>query len=484
MRSLDLPDIQGVILRLYRMPVIRYVLLKVNDAAAARSVLGRLAAGSDTDGLRVTAADEWQVATPGPLDDLKASPRSTPDYCLNVGITWAGLDALGVTKRIPAIPSGSFTAFVDGAAARAQSVGDSGPNGPESWIGGFGSGDDQVMMTLFTTEPDQLQTYSARLTALLKAGNAFDELWHQDGGAIKFEERDGQQVPVPMVHFGYRDAITATPPILGGPEPVPADHQQPCEPWLFVLADDADNYELPEPLELWRNGSFGVFKMVEQDVAGFEDFLQSNKDRIDPELLAAKLMGRWRNGVPLELSPDTDTPAAGLTDEQLNDFEYVNADRSGDPRGTSSPVGAHIRRVNPRGQPVAGQGTPGGSNNTHRLIRRGIPYGPWYDPAAAPDGIERGLLGYFINTYIENQYEFVTRQWAGSGQFAGRVRLNPRSKDPVIGMNDPADSVFDIPQSSGPPLKITGFNRFTTTRGVAYCFLPSMTALQWISSIR
>jgi deferrochelatase/peroxidase EfeB len=484
MARLDLPDIQGVVLRLYRMPVIRYLLLRVNDAAAARSVLGRLATASDTDGLRITTADEWRVATPGPLDEPKASPPAGPDYCLNVGITWAGLDALGVTGRIPAIPNGPFTAFVEGAAARAPNAGDTGANGPESWVGGFGSGADHVMVTIYTASPDQRDAYSARLTAALTAGNAFEELWHQDGGAIKFEEHDGQMVPLPVVHFGYRDGMTATPPIVGGPEPVPADHQQPCEPWLFVLADDAGNYQLPHPAEFWRNGSFGVFKLLEQDVAGFEDFLQSNKGRIDPELLAAKVMGRWRNGVPLALSPESATPAAGLTEEQLNDFEYVNADRSGDPRGTACPVGAHIRRVNPRGQPVAGQGTPGGSNNTHRLIRRGIPYGPWYDPAAPDDGIERGLLGYFINTYIENQYEFVTRQWTGSGEFAGRVRLDPKSKDPLIGMNDPADSVFDIPQPSGPPLKLTGFTRFTTTRAVAYCFLPSMTALHWISSIR
>ena len=64
-----------------------------------------------------------------------------------------------------------------------------------------------------------------------------------------------------------------------------------------------------EPRELGLNGSFAVFKKVETDVVGFEDFLQANKDKIDPELLAAKMCGRWRNGVPLALSPDTDSPA-------------------------------------------------------------------------------------------------------------------------------------------------------------------------------
>jgi len=98
--------------------------------------------------------------------------------------------------------------------------------------------------------------------------------------------------------------------------------------------------------------------MIMTDVVGFENFLQSNKDKIDPELLAAKICGRWRNGVPLALSPDTDNPPAGLHLKQMNDYEYVNADGSGDLKGLRCPVGAHMRRINPRGQPVTGRMHP------------------------------------------------------------------------------------------------------------------------------
>ena len=185
--------------------------------------------------------------------------------------------------------------------------------------------------------------------------------------------------PTSKVHFGYTDAIT-TPTIRGGPESYQPDHQEPCEPWLFVLREDAANYVVPEPRELGLNGSFAVFKKVETDVVAFEDFLQSNKEKIDPELLAAKMCGRWRNGVPLALSPDTDSPAGGISPQELNDFGYVNADGSGDPKGIRCPVGSHIRRVDPRDSPIAGQGRPGGSNNSHRVVRRGLPYGPTYDP--------------------------------------------------------------------------------------------------------
>jgi deferrochelatase/peroxidase EfeB len=297
------------------------------------------------------------------------------------------------------------------------------------------------------------------------------------------EIQNGRPVPVPKVHFGYTDGMTITPSISGGPELSRHDHREPCEPWIFVLRDDAENYYVPEPKELGRNGSFAVFKMMRQDVVGFENLLQTNKDRIDPELLAAKICGRWRNGVPLSISPDTDSPEGGVQPELLNDFEYVNSDGTGDPRGLRCPIGAHIRRMNPRGQPVKGQGRPGGSNNTHRLIRRGLPYGPIYVPGQLDDGIERGLLGYFICSNIENQYEFVLKEWAEDAAFVGPIRLNPNSKDPIIGMNDPAQSVFEIPQAGGPPLRITGFSAFVTTRAVAYCFLPSVTALKLIANL-
>ena len=192
---------------------------------------------------------------------------------------------------------------------------------------------------------------------------------------------DGKPTPVPKVHFGYTDGLTVTPRIKGGPEPVPPDHQEPCEPWLFVLSDDADNYQLPSPPALWRNGSFGVFKMIEQDVVGFENFLQSNKDRIDPELLAAKLCGRWRNGVPLALSPDTDSPPGESRAEELNDFEYVNSDGSGDPAGCVVRSGrTSVAAIREASRSPARE-IPGGSNNSHRLIRRGMPYGPTYDPS-------------------------------------------------------------------------------------------------------
>jgi deferrochelatase/peroxidase EfeB len=481
--TLDLADIQGFILRGYRMPMVRHFLLAVGVSAEARKILGRLVCGNESDAPQITTAEDWQVGfEPGPGDNPAKAPRCKPDYCLNMGITWPGMIALEIKDRVPTISFKSFGAFTAGAAERAKLVGDTGPSGPQNWIGNFGKGHDHVLVTLHALSPEAMTTYSDRLTALFAEGDAFREIWRQDGMAL-MEMKDGQPVPTFKVHFGYTDGISMT-TIRGGPEKYPLDHQKPCEPWLFVLRDEAENYFVPEPRELGLNGSFAVFKMIMTDVVGFENFLQSNKDKIDPELLAAKMCGRWRNGVPLALSPDTDSPAGGIPSEQMNNYEYVNADGSGDPKGLRCPVGAHMRRINPRGQPVTGQGEPGGSNNTHRLIRRGLPYGPIYDPTQPYDGIERGLLGYFINSSIENQYEFVLGQWVNDAEFAGAVRLPPKAKDPMIGTQDPTDSIFVIPRANGvPPIKITGLSSFTSTRAAAYCFLPSITAIKFISKL-
>ena len=249
---------------------------------------------------------------------------------------------------MPDLSFESFGAFIEGAAQRAELVGDTGPGSPENWVGGFGTGQDHALVTLHAISPEAMEDYSDRLCAWFADGDAFREIWRQDGMAL-MEMRSGRPVPTAKVHFGYTDGIS-TPTIRGGPEQYLPDRQQPCEPWLFVLRDDAVNYVVPEPRQLGLNGSFGVFKKVQTDVVAFEDFLESNADKIDPELLAAKICGRWRNGVPLALSADTDNPAGRIAPGELNDFQYVEADGSGDPKGINCPVGAHIRRVNPRGR--------------------------------------------------------------------------------------------------------------------------------------
>src|SRR5216683_7346555 len=138
--TLDLGDIQGFILRGYRMPMVRHFLLTVGVPAEARKTLGRLVSGDESDAPQITTAEDWHVGfEPGPRDNPADVPLRKPDYCLNLGITWPGLIALEIRDRAPTLSFKSFAAFVAGAAERANLVGDTGESDPRYWIGGFGA---------------------------------------------------------------------------------------------------------------------------------------------------------------------------------------------------------------------------------------------------------------------------------------------------------------------------------------------------------
>jgi deferrochelatase/peroxidase EfeB len=129
----------------------------------------------------------------------------------------------------------------------------------------------------------------------------------------------------------------------------------------------------------------------------------------------------------------------------------------------------------PRGSRIAGNG-----GHRHRIIRRGIPYGPPYDPARPRDGHARGLLGLFIGASLADQFEFVMAHWANDGTFAPGLG---RTSDPLCGAHAPGPGRFSIPEPGGPVI-LDGLSRFVTTRGGAYCFLPSVTALRYLADLR
>src|SRR5260370_15880330 len=165
--ALDLADIQGLILRGYRMPMVRHFLLSVGTAKEARKILGRLISGDESDAPQITTADDWHVGfAPGPRDNPSDPARHKPDYCLNVGITWPGLIALEIKERVPNVSFKSFCSFLAGAAERAVLVGDTGASAPQNWVGSFGKGCDHVLVTLHAISSQPMTSYSDRLSAL------------------------------------------------------------------------------------------------------------------------------------------------------------------------------------------------------------------------------------------------------------------------------------------------------------------------------
>jgi deferrochelatase/peroxidase EfeB len=448
MATLPLDEIQGVVLRGYTLDAVRHFVLRVTDAAGGRRFIGAITP-------RITTSAEW---------------TTRPASCLNIGLTAEGLQALA----IPAASLASFPQeFKEGAAARAAVVGDTGTSAPPAWKLGLGAPGVHAILSLYAADATVLEGESAALRALMKSS----------GGVAETGCQDGHKLPDDRIHFNYKDGI-AQPNIDGGPERL-ADMQPLAPPGEFLLGYPSQykqfSYDVPQPDVLGRNGSFAAFRILEQDCHAFATFIdaQAASLGISSDLMQAKFCGRWPNGVPLALSPDTDTPATPIAPDQINNFDYVTTPENpsvvNDAKGLRCPVGAHIRRNNPRSQPVIG----GSDGHNHRIVRRGMPYGPPFDPAHPNDGAERGLVGLFIGVSIENQFEFLMSQWVNDGVFTAGLG---GTKDPILGDSTAADSKFTLPMADGKK-QITGFGRFVTTRGGAYCFLPSIPALKYLGSL-
>jgi Dyp-type peroxidase family len=462
--TVDYDDIQGTILQGYRVDHARHFVLQVIDAAGARAFLGSLV--DPSSGMpQITTAARWTVK---------------PTSFLNLGITATGLAELGQpTSGFPA----SFTLGAT-SATTATLVGDVGDSAPANWVDGLADGANvHVILSLWVhRDVDVLEQVSATLRSAF--AGALTELAAQDATAL----------PANKVHFGYTDNISQ-PTVAGAPpskHPRPDD--QPIAPtgeFLLGYPNQNDSVYRVTPESLSKNSSFGVFRLLEQDVAGFDAWLTADAPQagIDVEMLAAKVCGRWRNGVPLVLSPTTATPQPPLRPEEINDYTYVPADTY----GYSCPVGAHMRRCNPRNEQVIAGGS------LHRIIRRAMPYGPPYDPAQ-PDDVARGLVGWFINADISNQFELIMSQWVNGSTFvmsppppppppspAPNPVNNISGQDVILGINDPAASSFTLSTAASGTTpfsnqKLTGFGPFVTTRGGAYCYLPSINALKVISA--
>src|SRR5262249_575625 len=155
---------------------------------------------------------------------------------------------------------------------------------------------------------------------------------------------------------------------------------RPIKAGEFVLgyaAEDGVPLAMPAPDSLGRNGTFAGLRKYQARVGAFNRFLQKNAATDEErELLAAKLVGRWRSGAPLEVAAEHDDPALGADPRRNDDFSYAN-----DPKGLNVPLGAHARRMNPRDSQLA-QLT---DVNLHRIIRRSTTFGLPYDAGATSE---------------------------------------------------------------------------------------------------
>jgi hypothetical protein len=198
--------------------------------------------------------------------------------------------------------------------------------------------------------------------------------------------------------------------------------------------------------------------------------LYGSDDRYDQDLVAAKMMGRWRSGCPIDLSPDKDDPAIAADPQRRNNFTYA-----GDEEGRRCPLGAHLRRSNPRAT-LLKRAT---AVRRHRLIRRGVEYGPHLkEGVLEDDGVDRGLVQLFIQADIERQFEFVQREWMKGGEFIG---LDPNDQDPINGVGGEGSQMV-VPGAKQPFL--FDLPTFIKVKGGEYLFVPGLKALEGLIAQR
>jgi len=394
---------------------------------------------------------------------------------VNVGFTSMGLQALGVSQKALETFSPAYWDGMD-SPYRSRILGDTGPNAPEHWEWG-GTAEKRVhaLVAVFSRDEEQHQNEVARETASL-AGF----------GAAPFKTlvaRPRRSKKDPAEHFGFADGVSQ-PVFAGDPR---AASLTPEEKRLhlvptgeFVLGwDNAYQEQTPVPriddgpgVPFGANGTYLVFRQLRQDVARFWQYLDREAARIGRpvEWLAAKTVGRWRDGSPLTLCPNA--PNSALS--SANVFTYAAEDRLGE----RCPIGAHIRRSNPRDSLDSDSSEAIKDVNGHRLLRRGRSYGERIENPRADDGIDRGLFFLCLNGNIERQFEFVQYTWINLPSFGGLCDEH----DPIIGTQPDGGGFLSLP---GQPIRerAMGLPQFVTMRGGAYFFVPSRAGLDRLARL-
>ncbi|MEJ8827206.1 hypothetical protein WKW80_35365 [Variovorax humicola] len=446
--AVDPADVQGNILRGYRARHGRYVFFSVADAAVARRWLAKAFPRDDTPWKGVSSATQWAGVE--------------PEVLTQVAFTHAGLAKLLAPARLDELKHFPV-AFKEGAAARADSNFDRGSSAPDSWK--FGRADDAVDVVLFLYSlVDPAPDAYLEALAALEGGQA---------QGLKFLRTLTGKWLEGKEPFGFADGLS-DPPISGQCPAAEPTFQPTASPGEFLLHKDyvgiyggSSLGQMPQGLA--GNGTFGVLRLMEQDVDLFVSSTDSEAARLGivPDQLRAKLVGRWRNGAPLALAPDNDTQANPVNAfDYAPSWEFPNAINDHD--GSRCPVGAHVRRANPRSARVAGQ------PNSRRLLRRGMP-ASWLE-----DGKNRvGLMGLFLGASIERQFEFIQRQWLQGDVAASGIR---GTTDAISGIRAThTEFPFLVPDPSSailPPQRVLArIPPLVRTRGCVYLFFPGIAAL-------
>lgn len=490
--SVELDDIQGLVRFGYKYHTEAcFLLLRITDAGAARA---------------------WLAAVPVASAMTLEPP---PPTALQVALSSEGLRALGVAADVVAAFAPEFLEGMSGNENRERRLGDVGVNAPAHWQWGAGPQVPHVLVMLYAM-PGRLAALQADVEAQCAAG--FERIACLPSSDMRGREPfgfvDGISQPQPdwqrqravrdAEQPGYVTTSCLGEFLLGYPNEYGLYTERPLldpQPAAAALPRAEDQ---PERTDLGRNGTYLVMRTLRQDIAGFWRFLdaQAGGDATRRERLAAAMVGRTLEGEPIVRSAPAARPASSSAAVDLNDFTFL-----ADPEGARCPLGAHIRRANPRNADLP-PGPSGlvswalrtlgfdsaalrqdlvASTRFHRLLRRGREYGPTVSIGAALAAEGRadatGLHFVCLNANIGRQFEFVQGAWLAGTKFDG---LSGES-DPLLGHRLPtadgrATDAFSMPRADGPAERVTGLPQFVSVCGGAYFFLPGIRALRYLAS--
>ena len=337
-----------------------------------------------------------------------------------------------------------------------------------------------VLLMLYGSTDQVLKSFHGKVTGSPEFSQGLCTIEKQDSVIPPGDETEP---------FGYRDGLSQplVQGLLGRGKPTESlintgefvlgyenelnllTHIPSIESWADPLGHLADHPSEPAKRAFGLNGTYLVFRKLIQKVEEFQDYIEkSAANPHERERIAAKIVGRWRSGAPLVLSPDS--PGS----EPRNDFLFMETD----PDGTVCPIGAHIRRANPRDSLDMPPSRSILISRRHRLLRRGRKFSlPAKDPTKGGPKNEQGLYFIVLNADLRRQYEFVQQQWINDPSFNGL----DNDRDPLVGDN--SGGKFTI-QAKPINRHLRELKQFVVMKGDGYFFLPGIRAVQFLANYR
>jgi Dyp-type peroxidase family len=470
--KIEFSDIQGLIVRGYNeLPASCFLLLKITDAVKAREWLNVLS------------------------KEITGGTTKPSERAVHLAFTYPGLARLGMDEPALKTFAREFREGMD-TEHRKRALGDLGASDPVNWQWGGPENEEvhMLLMLYYANERMLEDDYIVRLSRL----NGVQLVQRIDSDLSLLEKR--------KEHFGFQDGISQ--PVIKGFKKQ-TEPELMVEPGEFILGYQNEYKKLPESpyvsgsenarellpelkvgntYDFGKNGTYLVFRQISQDVLKFWKFMEDATKDMEGTAeekrvwLASKMMGRWPSGAPLVKCPFRDDPA--YSDD--NSFEFHFADRE----GLKCPIGAHVRRTNPRNSQGPTPKYADRVNKRHKILRRGRPYGPYIessDPkviASHPDlSKDRGLLFMCFNTSINRQFEFIQDTWINNSKFEGLYNdPDPIAGNP-LGRCKAETGTFTV-QAEPVRTSVKGVPSFTTVIGGAYFFMPGLNAIRYLASIR